>query len=304
MRRLVFVAMLLFIASPLFGQTTPDTVITHLQSLATFRDARALATDGKGILYVTDAGKNTLYKLASDGRIIGQVGGTGSGNQQFDEPTDVEATNGLDLYVADFGNKRVQHFSGELRFLESIPLVFETHTARQIAGYFSPNADYDNKLILSEGDPIAVAVNIAQELFVADQGHAFIAKWDRGRRIQRFFGRYDAGDAAVLDPVSMVATANGLVFVADRGRDEVMVFDAFGTFLRRFGDEKLKDLHGIALFGDRLIVSGAHHIWVYEADGTQLFTYALNLKEPVVDVVYAQHHLYVLTPTSLGRFKP
>lgn len=281
-----------------------DTTISRAATLATFKDARALASDGKGHLYVVDAGKNLVLRLNADGKQLAQVGGLGTGNYQFDTPVDVDPTNGLDIYVADFGNRRVQHFSSEFRYLETFPLVFETHTPRQIAGFFSPNADYDNKLILSEGTPVALTVDAAKELFVADQEHDFVAKWDAQKRVQRFFGRYDAGDAALLDPVSMVVAPNGTLFVADRGRSDVMVYDVFGTFLRSFGSQQLAKLKGIALFGDRILVTGEHNLWVYQTDGKLLFNYALNFLEPITDAIYANRAVYLLTSTKLMRFKP
>ncbi|MBL7977649.1 MAG: NHL repeat-containing protein [Bacteroidetes Order II. Incertae sedis bacterium] len=294
---------LLYGGLPVIAQK-PDTTISRAMVLTTFRDARALATDNKGNLFVTDVAKNLLFRLNADGKVLAQVGGTGSGDYQFDSPVDVDPTNGLDIYVADYGNRRVQHFSAEFRYLETFPLVFETHTPRQIAGFFSPNADYDNKLILSEGTPVALTVDAAKELFVADQEHAFVAKWDAQKRVQRFFGRYDAGDAALLDPVSMVVAPNGTLFIADRGRGDVMVFDAFGTFLRSFGSEQLAKLRGISLFGDRILVTGEQNLWVYQPDGKQLFNYALKFSEPIVDAVYAHRAVYLLTPTKLMRFRP
>lgn len=292
-----------FIVSPALAQK-PDTLITKAVSIAKFQEARALATDGHGLLYVIDGGKSVLYKLNGDGKLLQQVGGRGSGKYQFDEPMDVEATNGLEIWVADKENHRLQRFSGEFRYLESVPLLFETHTPRQVAGFFSTNADYDNKQIWMEGTPIMVTTNTAKEVLAFDELHSFLVIWGADRSIRGYVGRYDAGDAALLDPVAIVTAPNGTIFVADRGRGTVMEYDAYGSFLRSMGNGQLKDLRGLSLFGDRLLVTGKHHVWVYEADGKQLFNYAFQLGEPLVEAVFANRFLYLLTSTKLYKFKP
>jgi hypothetical protein len=301
---LVLLLILCILDSRAVNAQSPDTTISRATSLARFQDARALAVDARGQLYVVDAGTDKIYRLNSEGRVLNQLGGRGSGNYQFDEPVDIDPTNGLDIFVADSGNNRVQHFSSELRFLDTRDLQFETNTSAQIAGYYSTNADYSNKLIISDGTPMAISANVAKEIFAIDQSHSFIVKWDAEKRVERQFARFDAGDAAVLDGVSMVSAPNGHVFIADRGRGAIMEYDHNGNYIRRMGSGQLKQLNAVSLFGDRIMAVMSNKMAVYDSEGKLLFTYGFNFGENVMDVVYAHRNLYVLTSTKLMRFRP
>src|SRR6266540_3537978 len=54
-----------------------------------------------------------------------------------------------------------------------------------------------------------------------------------------------------LGPVSAVATdAKDRVYVAHRGPKPVLVFDRDGTFLRSWGDDHIKTVHGLRIDPD------------------------------------------------------
>ena len=64
-------------------------------------------------------GQRTL--LLAAGRTLGKtLGGFGSGDYQFNGPTDIDATNGLKIYISDTGNNRVQIYDRRFQFLSTI----------------------------------------------------------------------------------------------------------------------------------------------------------------------------------------
>lgn len=86
-----------------------------------------LAPDGT--LWIADTGNHRIQQFSLDGKLIGVVGQNGQGPGEFTGPTGI-ACKGQDLYIADFGNRRIQIRT---------PKGFETLVvSRQNAGHFPP----------------------------------------------------------------------------------------------------------------------------------------------------------------------
>ncbi len=71
-------------------------------------------------IYIVEQGKNRLLKLDHSGKLLDSIGGLGSGNYQFSKPVDVDATNGLKIFVTDHNNRRIQVFDRRGQYLSSI----------------------------------------------------------------------------------------------------------------------------------------------------------------------------------------
>ncbi|MEQ9266953.1 MAG: hypothetical protein RLN81_17125 [Balneolaceae bacterium] len=83
-------------------------------------------------IFVVESGKHRVLKLDHYGELIETVGGLGNGDYQFDTPLDIDATNGLKIYVADYRNNRVQVFDRRFQFLTSIRRQQSTGLTRAI----------------------------------------------------------------------------------------------------------------------------------------------------------------------------
>jgi hypothetical protein len=71
-------------------------------------------------IYIVEQGKNRLLKLDHNGKLLDTIGGRGSGDYQFSKPVDVDATNGLKIFVSDQNNRRIQVFDRRGQFLSNI----------------------------------------------------------------------------------------------------------------------------------------------------------------------------------------
>ncbi len=70
-------------------------------------------------VFVVEQGTHQLLKLNLNGAELERIGGNGSGDYQFSRPFDVDATNGLKIYISDYNNGRVQIFDRRGQFLGS-----------------------------------------------------------------------------------------------------------------------------------------------------------------------------------------
>lgn len=97
-----------------------------------FRNPQGLAIDSSGRVYVADTGNNRIqhFRLAAPcpsgtTQIVAGVcfvrawGSLGTGNGQFNAPTDVALDSAGRLYVTDTGNHRIQMFRGTGAFMKA-----------------------------------------------------------------------------------------------------------------------------------------------------------------------------------------
>ncbi len=90
----------------------------HLGESFVFQKLVSVATTPDGTLYVLDSGQATIFKYDMNGWPLGKLGNPGQGPGEFFNPSSV-AVVGPYLWVADFGNGRVQIFKDDI-FLKTI----------------------------------------------------------------------------------------------------------------------------------------------------------------------------------------
>jgi DNA-binding beta-propeller fold protein YncE len=255
-----------------------------------FQAARALATDPSGRLYVSDAGRDVVVELDPAGAVLRTLGGPGAGDFAFLGPAGLDPTNGLVLYVADAGNGRIQRFSRERQLLESIrvPDDAEALLARR--------ADAGGR-----GRPVSVASASTGELFAVEALRAVVLRWDDRRALDRVVGGADAGAGTLREPVAVALAPDGRLFVADGGHHAVLVYDAYGAYLRRIADGTARGVRAVTITRDRLLVTLPDRVLIYGLEGRIDRALAFDLPEALVGAAAVEEGLVLLTPTRLWR---
>jgi DNA-binding beta-propeller fold protein YncE len=88
-----------------------------------FRQVTDVAWDKSGNTYISDGYINSrIGKVDKDGNWLKSWGEPGSGPGQFDTPHSLAVDAGGSVYVADRGNRRIQVFDGEGKFLRQITI--------------------------------------------------------------------------------------------------------------------------------------------------------------------------------------
>jgi len=278
-----------------------DTITTaDVRTLAAFDDARALAIDPRGRLYVADAGRDIVAILNTGGMRLHTLGGSGVRPGRLTEPLDVDPTNGLQLLVADAGNGRIQRFSSEGQFLESLPLHRPAKTKPSGSVF---EQDRESLAAGASGRPTAVVSTSDQNILALDGHHRALLRWDSTRRVEVLASANAVGSTALRDPVALALNANRRLYIADA--EAILVFDRFGTFIRRL------DLPGagtsvraLAVHNQRLWIIRPRSLVALSPDtGRVLRTHAVRLDAPLVDAAFDDSQLYLLTATTLVQVR-
>lgn len=220
-----------------------------------FRSPAALSIDPEGALYIADAGNNRIQKLSATGEVLAMTGGFGWGVNQFHRPSDLCAENGLDLYVADYENRRIIRCDRELHWIDA---------------YYFP-AGEDDKLNL--GFPAGIALSIHNDLFVADAENLRLLRLNSQREAVYSFGDFSGGEGELAEPQKIAIDGEDRIHVSDRLRGCVVVFDYFGNYLQETGTGVLKEPAGLqAARNGALFVAdtGRDQVLVFAPNGALL----------------------------------
>jgi DNA-binding beta-propeller fold protein YncE len=210
--------------------------------------ALGLAVDTSGNVYVADMGNHRVQKIAADGRWIAQWTAAGPGIEPFNQPSDVALTaDGNYLWVIDAGSGWLYRFN----------LEGELAAAVNIARYgvFSPRG---------------LAVDINENLYVADTGNGRVLKLDATGKLQAQWGKRGSSPGEYLDPLGIIVDGNAL-YVADTGNRRVQKLTLDG---RPLGQWPVSGgVSHLATDGrGRLYVSDSQNsqIWVLTTDGNSV----------------------------------
>jgi sugar lactone lactonase YvrE len=165
-------------------------------------------------------------------------GSEGSGNGQFDHPTDVAISPKGDLWVSDLSNNRVEKFNQAGEYLAQF--------GTQGSGNGQLNA------------PIALAVEASGNVWVLDAANNRAEEFNEAGEYLRSAGSAGTGPGqfAGSGPEGMALDSQGNLWVADTNGDRIEEFDEKGEYLKSVGSGHLTRPAGIDIGpGDGLWVA-------------------------------------------------
>jgi uncharacterized protein (TIGR03437 family) len=184
---------------------------------------QGLAVDASGNLYIADTSNNVIRKVTPTGIISTVAGNTvqqqgyyGDGglatSAGLNQPYGVAVDSAGDLFIADFGNQRIRKVS-------------TNGIITTLAGGGSALSSGGPATQAALPGPVAVAVDVSGNIFVADQNFSRVFKITPDGTIAIFAGNGlgsspaggDGGPAtsASLNAVGLAVDTNGNLFVAD-----------------------------------------------------------------------------------------
>lgn len=275
---------------PVLGQHNESPPVEYLgtwgergKAPGAFRDPQAISVGSAGFIYIADTGNQRIQKWTSGGVYVSQIGGFGWGKEQFDRPVDISARNGLDVFVADHYNNRIERYDKDLHFLAS----------------FVSSEQWSEDLRF--GFPMGVDISSQGELFLLESENDRVLKLDILGTPQRSFGDFDTGAGRLTDPQRLLVTPQGVVFVTDLEPASIVVFDIHGNWTDRMGNGELLRPCGLASSDPDLLFvadAGANQVvifrkrdLIYRIDGSR--SAGFRFEEPV-DVTLWRDRILIL----------
>ena len=198
-----------------------------------------LRVDRQDSVWVTDMGRHRVLKFDPTGKLMLALGTgqAGTGNDQFDRPTDVAFAPNGDVFVSDgYGNNRVMKFTVAGRFIKS------WGTNGTNTGEFDlPHSiimDSKNRLLVgdrgneriqlfdAEGTfleqwpgfaPYGIAINGDNQVFVADAIANQVLRLNESGKVEQHWGKLGSGLGEFDVPHMLAFDATGNLFVAEVG---------------------------------------------------------------------------------------
>jgi hypothetical protein len=264
-----------------------DTVFVEDYSVGTFQRATRIVVGTQGTIYVLDADENKVSLFSNLQDAPKTLVGFGWSSSSFDKPTGV-ATDGVNIYVSDFGNHRIQRFDREFNYISSL----STRDTSDVSSRF--------------GYPLDIALSEIGDLFILDGENIRVMKFNSQGSFERAFGDINAGKGKLQNPMKLMAT-NYRIYVGDKNK--ILVYDYFGNYLGSVGDGILSNLTGFTILKNGLIAASNDSIWWFTREG--IFQKKSSLShiisgdriDQIQDIAWKGDQLFILSQHRMHIFK-
>jgi len=211
-----------------------------------------IAADASGNILVADTNNGRIEKFSPTGGFLSIIGTKGTGHGQLGEPNGIAIDRTGNMYVAEVGhNHRVQKLAPDGRF---------------IAEWKGPSPGFYG--------PRRIAIGPDDSVYVVDQGHTRIVKFNPDGQVLAVWGTKGSGDGQSDDPTSVaVDPTSGKIYVADPMNRRIQVFDSNGKFLTKW---VIPEWGRPAGFEDLAIDSKAGRLYASSANIDAVLIFDLN----------------------------
>ncbi len=166
-----------------------------------FKEAKGMAIDSSGNLWVVDEGNNRIEEFGANGEYKQGFGKEGTGEAQFKTPVGI-AIYGGNLYVAEYGNDRVQELS----------------TAGKYIAQFGKAGSGKEELSYPRGITVDSRTG---NLYIADTGNNRVQEFTSAGKFVTNFGSAGSEEGQFTEPKGVAVGASGELYVTDQQNNRV-----------------------------------------------------------------------------------
>ena len=224
--------------------------LQFIDSFGKFQNAVSISTAREEFIFVSDIQSNKIYKFSAGGKELASFGGSGLGQNELNQPYSIDASNGLDVIVADYQNNRIKRLDINLNYI----LSFDFNS-------YNLTAESDKKIY----NPRSVLTISSGEVFViCDATNYKAAKINDYSDISVVFGSNSIGYDKLENPVKIVRGNQLDLWILDKKTNDLVNFNNFGVFVKKIANREKSPIISIAYFNDNLFILHPNGLIIYD----------------------------------------
>jgi len=235
---------------------------TDPEDTSTLIEARGMAFNSQGLLYIADAGNHQVHIVNGEWEIVHSWGSEGENLGQFRYPIGVAIDSYNNVYVSEMNNNRIQKFD------------YKGENPEQWGSYGTSDNQLDR--------PKYLDIDLADHVYVADSYHQQIKRFaPDGQFLQKWGteeGHQSDEDGQFHTPAAVVMDSNWNLYVADTFNHRIQKFTPV------FNDPPTDIvLSSTAIIEEQPIGTQVGTLAATDADEGETFTYSLVAGEGADD---------------------
>ncbi|MEO8514990.1 MAG: hypothetical protein ABI543_15640, partial [Ignavibacteria bacterium] len=224
--------------------------LQFIGNIGKFQNAVSISTAREEFIFVSDIQSNKIYKLTTGGLEVASFGGSGLGQNELNQPYSIDASNGLDVIIADYQNNRIKRLDINLNYI----LSFDFNS-------YNLSAESDKKIY----NPRSVLTISSGEVFViCDATNYEAAKINDYSEISVVFGSNSIGYDKLDDPVKIVKGNQLDLWILDKKTNDLVNFNNFGVFVKKISNRENNPIISIAYFNENLFILHPNGLIIYD----------------------------------------
>jgi hypothetical protein len=252
---LKYILILSFIFAVPFIYAQKDSAIVndslvYKGSIGKFRNAVSISTAREEFIFVSDIEENKIYKLSTMGVELASFGGSGLGQNELNQPYSIDASNGLDVLVADYQNNRIKRLDINLNYILSFDFNSYNLTAESSNKIYNPNG----VMTLSTGEVYVLC----------DATNYKAARINDYNEIGIVFGSNSIGAERLDEPVKLIKGNQLDMWILDKKSGDLVNFNNFGVFVKKISKRGKNPIKSIAYFNDNLFILHTNELIIYD----------------------------------------
>jgi sugar lactone lactonase YvrE len=216
----------------------------------------SLALDHRGNVVICDTGNHRLIKVKPDGTFLTEIGGFGFSREEFNHPAALATSDGVNFHLLDSENGRIIQLDYDLNW---------------IAEEYLADALLDPPVGLGTG----IAISSFGDLFFSDPDN---------RRVVKFDAQFSVASeltepGAFIDPGAMTVDQADNLYVVDRQRDCILLFDSYDNHIGTVGPCNVHEPSDICADRGNLLYTAdgkANVVRVLRADGKEIYSFGMT----------------------------
>ncbi len=243
---MIFLLLLNILSYLSFAPAGQGGVLVKQYEVKGFQNAVSISPDNLGQIYILDNKANQVIKLNENLVEVKRNGKQGWSEGLFDTPTSIDASTGLDIFICDGKNNRIERFDRNLNYISSLVTNLTT---------FLPQYQFNT--------PISSILMNSNDMYVFDKDNNRVVIFKDGLNPINSFGEYQNSNGRIAEGKKMVKDKNNFIFIHDVGQNAVLKFDNFGSFMKKI---KIDTIYSISVYNNNLYLLTNNKIYSYNIE--------------------------------------